>query len=109
MVESKIRVEITHFSNVVNPFYGTTITKKVYEDTHFHDKDLRTDIAPYGVMATFSIDKSYENTEGKKIDAKEVFDIKVNRRYLDRESSGSYLAFFQFDERVFELFVHFEG
>ena len=109
MVESKLRVEVTHFSNMMNPIYGNTITKKVVEDTHYHDNDLRKDIAPYGVTATFSIDKSYKDTEGKHIDAKDVFDIKVNRRYFDRESSGSYLAFFQVEERVFELFVHFHG
>ena len=112
MVESKIRVEVTEFSNMNNPFYGNTIRKKVVEETHFHDKDLRENIAPYGMKATFSIDKSCTLGEGEKIDkidAKEVFDIKVNRRYLDHESSGSYLAFFQIDERVYELFVHFEG
>lgn len=109
MVESKIKVEVTEFSNVNNPFYGNTIRKKVVEETHFHDKDLRENIAPYGVKATFSIDKTYDNVEGKKIDAKEIFDIKVNRRYLDHESSGSYLAFFHIDERVYELFVHFDG
>lgn len=109
MVESKIRVEVTEFSNVNNPFFGNTIHKSVFEESHFHDKDLRENIAPCGVIATFSIDKSYENADGKKIDAKEVFDIKANRRCLDYESSGSYLYFFQFDERVFEIFVHFEG
>ena len=110
MVESKIRVEVTEFSNVDNPFYGNTIRKNVFEETHIHDKDLRENIAPCGVVATFSIDKIYDAlADGKKIGAKEVFDIKVNRRYLDHESSGSYIAFFQFDERVFELFVHFDG
>ena len=89
---------------------GITINKKVIEESFCHDMDKREDVAPYGVIATFSIDKSYDAlADGKKIDAKEVFDIKVNRRYLDHESSGSYLAFFQIDERVYELFVHFEG
>jgi len=110
MVEAKIRVEVTCFSNAVNKaFYGTTINKKVIEESFLHDMDKREDVAPYGVMATFSIDKSYTDTEGKHIDAKEIFDIKVNRRYLDYESGGSYIAFFHIDERVFELFVHFEG
>lgn len=110
MVESKIRVEVTHISDAVNKYYyGKTTTKKVYEETHIHDMDKRANIAPYGVYAIFSIDRSYTDDEDKRINAKEIFDIKVNRRYLDHESSGSYLAFFQIDEKVYELFVHFEG
>ena len=110
MVESKIRVEVTEFSNVNNPFYGNTIRKNVVEETHLHDKDLRKNIAPCGVVATFSIDKSYENEDGKKIDAKEVFNIKVNRHYLDEDVlPDTYHAFFNLDERVFEVFAHIEG
>lgn len=110
MVESKLRVEVTHFSNVNNPFYGNTITKQVIEKTLIHDKDMRKGIAPCGVVATFSIDRSYDNADGKHIDAKEVFDIKVNRHYLDEDVlPNTYHTFFHLDEKVYELFAHIEG
>lgn len=109
MVEAKLRVEVAEVSNVTNPFYGNTICKNVIENTLIHDFDKRGNIAPYGVKATFSIDKTHDDTEGKKVVAKEIFDIKVNRYMLDHESENSYLTFFQFDERVFELFVRFDG
>ena len=109
MVESKIRVEVTEFSNVDNPFYGNTIVKKVIEENLIHDTDKRKFLAPCGVVATFSIDKGYEDSEGKKIDAKEVFDIKVNRHFFDEVLPNAYFALFHVDERIFELFVHFDG
>ena len=110
MVEAKIRVEVTHISDAVNKhYYGKTLAKKVVEETLIHDMDKRNNIAPYGVTAIFSIDKSHKDFDGNHVNAKEIFDIKVNRRYLDYESSGSYLAFFHVDENVYELFVRFEG
>lgn len=110
MVESKIRVEVTHISDAVNKdYYGKTITKKVIEETFIHDMDKREDIAPYGVTAIFSIDKSYIDDEDKRINAKDIFDIKVNRRYFDYENENTYITFFHVDEKVYELCVKFDG
>ena len=111
MVEAKLRVEVTHFSNVENPIYGGTITKNVIEETFIHDYDKRdkSEIAPCGVMAIFSIDKSYESEDGKKIDAKEIIDIKINKYYLEEVADNGYNAFFQHDGKVYELFIHFCG
>ena len=116
MVEAKLRVEVTRFSNVENPIYGNTIVKNVYEETHIRDFDKRgtkvapfCSVAPYGVAATFSIDRSYEDAEGKKIDAKEIFDIKIGKYYLTDEDNGAYSALFQHDNKMYELFVHFSG
>ena len=114
MVEAKIRVEVTHISDAVNKhYYGKTTTKKVTEETFIHDMDKRTKIAPYGVTAIFSLDKSYYDGEdyinNKKINAKDIFDIKVSRRYFDHEHENGYIAFFHIDERVYELWVLFDG
>ena len=110
MVEAKIRVEVTEFSNVNNPFYGNTITKKVVENSYLHDMDKRKDFAPCGIVATFSLDKGYRDTEGEKIDAKEVFNIKVTRHCLDADVlPNTYHTFFHLDERVYELYVHIDG
>ena len=111
MVEAKLRVEVTRISNVVNPIYGGTITKNVIEETFIHDYDKRdkSEIAPCGVMAIFSIDKSYESADGKKIDAKEIIDIKINKYYLEEVADNGYNAFFQHDGKVYELFIHFGG
>ena len=110
MVEAKIRVEVTHISDAVNKhYYGKTTTKKVTEETLIHDMDKRTKIAPYGVTAIFSVKRDYVDGEGKSINAKDIFDIKVSRRYFDHEYENGYIAFFHLDERVYELYVFFDG
>ena len=55
MVEAKLRVELTQISKVENPFYGKTTTKKVVEETFYHDRDERDNIAPFGIMATIAM------------------------------------------------------
>ena len=93
-----------------NPFYGSTLVKKVVEDILIHDFDKRSDIAPCGVYATIAIDTEVTLGEGEEhLKTKRVFDIRVNRFYFDHEGSGGYLAFFSIEEKVYELFVNFEG
>jgi hypothetical protein len=110
MVEAKLRVEmLENREGSKNPFYGSTIVKKVVEDTLIHEKDTRSDIAPYGVCATLIIDSKVVLGEGDEpLLTKKVFDIKVNRYYFDHEGEGRYLAFFQIEEKTYELFVHFD-
>lgn len=110
MVEAKLRVEM--LENRVgskNPFYGSTMVKKVVEDILLHDKDTRNDIAPYGIYATIAINSKVVLGEGDKpLETKKVFDIKVSKHYLDHEGEGRYLAFFQIEEKTYEVFVHFD-
>ena len=110
MVEAKLRVEM--LENRVgskNPFYGSTMVKKVVEDILLHDKDTRSDIAPYGIYATIAINSKVVLGEGDKpLETKKVFDIKVSKHYLDHEGEGRYLAFFQIEEKTYEIFVHFD-
>ena len=111
MVEAKLRVEmIENREGSKNPFYGSTMVKKVVEDILIHDSDKRSDIAPCGVYATIAIDSAITLGEGETpLKTKRVFDIKVDRHYFDHEGSGGYLAFFSIEEKVYELFVNFEG
>ena len=95
-----------------NPFYGSTMVKKVVEDILIHDYDKRPKdtIAPCGVYATIAIDSTITLGEGDEpLTTKKVLDIKVDRHYFDHEGSGGYLAFFSIEEKVYELFVNFEG
>ena len=112
MVEAKLRVEVTHFDNYNTHYYGNVMRKKVVEDIHMSDFDKRDKncIAPFGIFATISLDKSYNNLNGNKVDAKEVFEIKINRRYLEfvGYSNGGYNAFFNIDDKVYELYVKFD-
>jgi hypothetical protein len=55
MVEAKLRVETVENSNIENPFYGKTLVKKVTEETFYHDKDVRKEIAPCGIKATLKL------------------------------------------------------
>jgi hypothetical protein len=110
MVEAKLRVEM--LENRVgskNPFYGSTMVKKVVEDILLHDKDTRDDVAPYGIYATIAINsKVILGEDDKPLETKKVFDIKVSKHYLDHEGEGNYLAFFQIEEKTYEVFVHFD-
>jgi hypothetical protein len=109
MVEAKLRVEMTeNREGSKNPFYGSTKVKKVVEDILIHDKDTRSDIAPYGIYATIAIGGKVVLGEDEPLETKKVFDIKVNRYYFDHEGEGRYLAFFQIEEKTYELFVHFD-
>jgi hypothetical protein len=110
MVEAKLRVEmIENREGSKNPFYGSTMVKKVVEDILLHDKDTRDDIAPYGIYATIAINSKVVLGEGEKpLETKKVFDIKVSKHYLDHEGEGRYLAFFQIEEKTYEVFVHFD-
>ena len=114
MVESKLRVEVTYFDNANTHYYGNVIEKKVVEDVRFceFDKRNKTCIAPCGINATIAIDKSYKDLDGNKIDAKEIFDIKISRYYLEHEGEGRFIAFFDvFDveDKVYELYVMFNN
>lgn len=111
MVEAKLRVEMIETKDgSKNPFYGSTMVKKVVEDTLIHEFDKRDDIAPCGIYATIAIDSTVTLGEGEKpLKTKRVFDIKVDRHYFDHEGNGGYLAFFSIEEKVYELFVAFSG
>ena len=110
MVEAKLRVEM--LENRVgskNPFYGSTMVKKVVEDILLHDKDTRDDVAPCGIYATIAINSKVVLGEGDKpLETRKVFDIKVSKHYLDHEGEGRDLAFFQIEEKTYEIFVHFD-
>ncbi len=111
MVEAKLRVEmIENRECSKNPFYGSTMVKKVVEDIHIHDFDKRSDIAPCGICATIAIDSKVTLGEGDEpLSTKKVFEIKVDRHYFDHEGEGNYLAFFSIEEKTYEVFVHFDG
>ena len=113
MVEAKLRVEmLENRIGSKNPFYGNTMVKKVVEDILIHDYDKRPNstIAPCGVYATIAIDSVVTLGEGEApLKTKRVFDIKVNRHYLDHEGDNGYLAFFTIEEKTYELWVHFDG
>ncbi len=98
MVEAKIKVEMAEFFNVDNPFYGKTITRKVYEESFLHDKDERDNIAPFGVLASIKLDKGED-------DCYEIISIRANAHFLDCDDNGVYFAFFEINGRVFELSV----
>ena len=110
MVEAKLRIEMTEARNgSKNPFYGNTMVKKVVEDILYHDTDKREDVAPCGVYATIGIKSKVTLGEGDTpLETLRVFDIKVSKHYLDHEGEGRYLAFFQIDEKTYEIFVHFD-
>jgi len=111
MVEAKLRVEMTETRNgSKNHFYGNTMVKKVVEDILYHDTDKRKDVAPCGVCATIGIKSKVTLGEGDTpLETLRVFDIKINRRYFDRESNiGGYVAYFSIEEKTYEVWVHFE-
>lgn len=109
MVESKLRVEVTRSDNENTHYYGNVVTKKVVEDFHMCEFDKRDEncIAPFGIVAAIAIDKSSKDLDGNKIDAKEIFDIKISRYYFEHESDGGFLAFFNLEDKVYELYVKF--
>ena len=103
MVEAKLRVETleSRDKNLMgheNPFYGNTLVKKVTEETFYHDKDDRKNIAPSGIKATLGIGDA-------------VMDITINRYYLEHECTDDglsrYVAFFSIEEKVYEVCVWF--
>jgi len=109
MVEAKLRVVQTEVrSGSENVCYGVTTDKKVVEHILYHDTDKREDIAPCGVYATIAIN-SEAVLGGTPLKTMRVFDIKVNRHYLDCESARdrTYLAIFNIEERTYDLFVKF--
>ena len=110
MVEAKLRVEMTETRNgSKNPFYGNTMVKKVVEDILYHDTDKREDVAPCGVYATIGIKSKVTLGEGDiPLEILKVFDIKINRRYFDREGNGCYVAYFTIEEKTYEVLVRFE-
>ena len=98
MTEAKLRVETSENMSTNNPFYGSTIAKKVTEETLCRDKDEREDIAPSGIKAVLKI---------KNV----LMDITINRYYLEYQETHSelsrYTAFFSMDEKVYEVCVWF--
>ena len=111
MVEAKLRVEMTETRNgSKNPFYGNTMVKKVVEDILYHDTDKRKNVAPYGVYATIGIKSKVTLGEGDTpLETLKVFDIKINRRYFDREDYGNYVAYFTIEDKTYEVWVRFEN
>jgi hypothetical protein len=104
MVEAKLRVETTEYRNKntmgdENPFYGNSLVKKVTEETFYHDKDVRTHIAPRGIKATLMVGDV-------------VMDITINKYYLEHEATDDglsrYIAFFGINDKVYEVCVWFD-
>ena len=99
MVEAKLRVETLENRNNNNPFYGNSLIKKVTEETFYHDKDVRTHIAPSGIKATLTVGKV-------------VMDITINKYYLEHEATDDglsrYIAFFGINDKVYEVCVWFD-
>lgn len=99
MVEAKLRVETLENRNNNNPFYGNTLIKKVTEETFYHDKDVRTHIAPRGIKAKLKIGDV-------------VMDITINKYYLEHEATdyglSRYIAFFGINDKVYEVCVWFD-
>ena len=109
MVEATLRAEMLENRNANNPYYGTTMVKKVVENVLIHDFDKREEIAPCGVKATIAINSIFGAKSDKVQETKKILDIKINRYYFEKESSGGYIAFFSIEERVYEVYVHFNG
>ena len=105
MVEAKLRVEMSERREDGNPYYGNTIAKKVTEETFIHDFDNRKNIAPYGINAILHVEckDSKDNVFARK-----VFDIKINRYYLENEyEDNHYSALFDIDGKIYEVYVEF--
>ena len=98
MVEAKLRVETLENRNNNNPFYGNSLVKKVTEETFYHDKDVRKHIAPRGIKATLKVGDV-------------VMDITINKYYLEHEATDDglsrYIAFFEINDKVYEVCVWF--
>ena len=98
MIAAKLRVEASENRSGNNPFYGSTIVKKVTEETLCYDKDERDDIAPSGIKAVLKI---------KNV----LMDITINRYYLEYQEAynelSRYTAFFSMDGKVYEVCVWF--
>ena len=95
MFEAKLRVECVGKS-CGNPFYGDTTSKRVVEDILIHDCDNREVIAPSGLFAVI------------KIGDRELT-ITINKYYFDNETDDSFVAYFSIEERVYEVWVKFDG
>ena len=81
MIEAKIRVEKTTTCKLNTCYYGNVVSKNVTEETLLRDFDKRgNEIAPMGIKATLSIKNLDDNGE---IYAINVYDITINRYYLD--------------------------
>ena len=99
MVEAKLRVETLENRNNNNPFYGNSLVKKVTEETFYHDKDVRKHIAPRGIKATLKVGDV-------------VMNITINKYYLEHEATDDglsrYIAFFEINDKVYEVCVWFD-
>ena len=99
MVEAKLRVETSENRNNNNSSYGNSLVKKVTEETFYHDKDVRKDIAPSGIKATLKVGDA-------------VMDITINKYYLKHEETdyglSRYVAFFTIDGKLYEVCVWFD-
>lgn len=99
MVEAKLKVETLENRNNNNPFYGNSLVKKVTEETFYHDKDVRKHIAPRGIKATLKVGNV-------------VMNITINKYYLEHEATDDglsrYIAFFEINDKVYEVCVWFE-
>jgi len=91
MIEPKLRVEILENRSDRNPFYGSTICKKVIEESYFHEYDKRSNIAPFGIKATINI-------------GLRKLDITINRyMFEDDVLPNTYHCFFSDGNEVYEV------
>jgi len=110
MVEAALRVEMVEDRiGSKNSFFGSTMVKKVVEDIRCHETDKREDIAPCGVYAVINIENDVMLGEETPLKTKRTFNIKINRRYFDHEGDGNYIAIFSIEEKVYEVWVRFDG
>lgn len=110
MVEAVLRVEMVEDRiGSKNSFFGSTMVKKVVEDIRYHETDKREDIAPCGVYAVINIENDVVLGEETPLKTKRTFNIKINRRYFDHEGDGNYIAIFSIEEKVYEVWVRFDG
>jgi hypothetical protein len=110
MIEAKIRVEKTTTCKLNTCYYGNVVSKNVTEETLLRDFDKRGDeIAPMGIKATLSIKNIGDNGE---IYAINVYDITINRYYLDYLDTDNglmeYYCHFSIDGRIYQFNLYID-
>ena len=101
MIEAKLKVKLKKLSNLNTHFYGKITNEKVIEDTLFCEKDIRRDIAPFGIKATIAIDHHYDGCDEKGSD---IFEININKYYFQEDVlPNTYHCYFAIDDKMYEL------
>ena len=110
MIEAKIRVEKTTTSKFNTRYYGNVMHKYVTENIILRDFDKRgNEIAPMGIKATLSV----KDIDSKgEIYAINVYDITINRYYLDYLDTDNglmeYYCHFSIDGRIYQFNLYID-